>query len=1206
MGRFMRWSIACLLMIMSINLNSVNLTENIEKSASNVRLAFHNQQFYELSGYYIAQIKEYYQKENISLEFIDLPDRNSVVDYVRTNKADFGISSSDIIKDFIQYKDIQVLASLMQHSPNIILSKKENSFLYLSDYVGKTINVNSRDLIELKSAFFKEGIDPSLVKFNIDSQSLDEVIFNHSDAIICSVIDAPYLMMRRGVQPSYIQMINYGVDFYNGVIFSNKDFIKKNPQIVNSFLKASFKGWEEALTNYDDSIDLLLNMPEIKQSNITKDFLKYQAMQIYHLIQPELIDFGHMNPARWNKIAQSYAFLNEIPLNYSLDGFIHNHSQNELKYKNFLRISIILIISISFIVLLFFLWNFRLRKMVSAQVSTIEITQKYLQNIFDSSPDAIFIHDGNTYELLDVNQSMCDMYRCTRDQVLSGDFDVLSLGDSPYDKVNAMRWMERAKTEGQQKFRWLAKRRDLTSFWVDISIRYADIGGQNKFVVLARDIDDRIKAENLIKDSEEKYRIMFTESLESYMIIDDEVIIDCNEALANTLKGERSLVIGQHPGKISPEFQPNGRSSIDLAKEMIEIAMLNGNHRFEWLHQRFDGNSVWVEVHLVKMTLNQKTVLFASWRDINERKQMELAMERRLIALTQPICNLDSIAFEDIFNINDIQKIQDDFAAATGVASVITKTDGTPITQPSNFTDLCKNIIRQSEKGRQNCFKSDSIIGKQCNNLNGPHIQACLSGGLWDCGAKIMVGGQHIANWLAGQVRDETQTEEQMILYAKEIDVDPEKYLEAFRKVPSMSSKQFENIAQMLYTMASQLSNLAYQNVQQARFITDRKKAEEALKESEQKLLSLFASMNEMVVLHELVFNENNEPVDYRITDCNIKYLKLVRKNKDHVVNQLASELYHSDPPPYLNEYVQVCNTGTPITFETYYQPYDKYFLVSVVSPSKNKFATITTDISSNKHSQQLIAAKNKELEQIVYVASHDLRSPLVNVDGYGKELEFSLKEIEAILQHKETDFSSKLLELIPDMKDSIIHIRNSTKQMDALLKGLLTLSRSGRASLNIYQLSMNELLEKIVSSFDYMIKKNEVKLIVEPLEPCFADEVQVNQLFTNLISNAFKFSDPSRTLEINISSELKGSFVEYCVSDNGIGIEKDHLEKIFELFYRLNPDKSEGEGLGLTIVRQIVNRLSGALRVESELGKGSKFFVSLPAYEELNNTIQN
>lgn len=281
MGRFMRWSIACLLMIMSINLNSVNLTENIEKSASNVRLAFHNQQFYELSGYYIAQIKEYYQKENISLEFIDLPDRNSVVDYVRTNKADFGISSSDIIKDFIQYKDIQVLASLMQHSPNIILSKKENSFLYLSDYVGKTINVNSRDLIELKSAFFKEGIDPSLVKFNIDSQSLDEVIFNHSDAIICSVIDAPYLMMRRGVQPSYIQMINYGVDFYNGVIFSNKDFIKKNPQIVNSFLKASFKGWEEALTNYDDSIDLLLNMPEIKQSNITKDFLKYQAMQIY-------------------------------------------------------------------------------------------------------------------------------------------------------------------------------------------------------------------------------------------------------------------------------------------------------------------------------------------------------------------------------------------------------------------------------------------------------------------------------------------------------------------------------------------------------------------------------------------------------------------------------------------------------------------------------------------------------------------------------------------------------------------------------------------------------------------------------------------------------------------------------------------------------------------------------------------------------------
>lgn len=581
-------------------------------------------------------------------------------------------------------------------------------------------------------------------------------------------------------------------------------------------------------------------------------------------------------------------------------------------------------------------------------------------------------------------------------------------------------------------------------------------------------------------------------------------------------------------------------------------------------------------------------------------------MERRLIALTQPICNLENIAFEDIFNLKDIQKIQDDFAAATGVASVITKTDGTPITQPSNFTHLCMNIIRKTEKGKQNCYNSDAIIGKQCNELNGPHIQACLSGGLWDCGAKIMVGGQHIANWLAGQVRDETQAEQKMVLYAKEIGVDPDIYLDAFRKVPAMNKKQFENIAQMLYTMASQLSNLAYQNVQQARFITDRKKAEEALKESEQKLLSLFASMNEMVVLHELVFNENNEPIDYKITDCNNRYLKLIRKNKDNVIDQLASKLYHSDPPPYIKEYVEVCNSGNPITFETYYQPFDKYFLVSVVSPSKNKFATITTDISSNKHSQQLIAAKNKELEQIVYVASHDLRSPLVNVDGYGKELEYSLKEFETLLQNKKMDSSSKLLELIPDMKDSILHIRNSTKQMDALLKGLLTLSRSGRAALNIYQLSMNDLLGKIVSSFDYMIKKNNAQIVVENLESCYADEVQVSQLFTNLISNAFKFSDPSRALIINISSELKGTFVEYCVSDNGIGIQKEHLEKIFELFYRLNPDKSEGEGLGLTIVRQIVNRLSGSLRVESEMGKGTKFFVSLPAYEELNNIIQN
>ncbi len=213
-------------------------------------------------------------------------------------------------------------------------------------------------------------------------------------------------------------------------------------------------------------------------------------------------------------------------------------------------------------------------------------------------------------------------------------------------------------------------------------------------------------------------------------------------------------------------------------------------------------------------------------QELVERVRLEAALESRLVALTRPLDQPEGIAFEDLFELAAIQRLQDEFAAATGVASIITRPDGTPITRPSNFCRLCEGIIRQTETGRDNCFRSDALIGRY--HPDGPVIQPCLSGGLWDAGASISVGDRHIANWLIGQVRDETQTEDKMREYAQTIGVNETTFLEAFREVPAMSSARFKQIAQALFTLANQLSTIAYQNIQQARFITDHRKRAEA------------------------------------------------------------------------------------------------------------------------------------------------------------------------------------------------------------------------------------------------------------------------------------------------------------------------------------------------------------------------------------------
>ena len=204
----------------------------------------------------------------------------------------------------------------------------------------------------------------------------------------------------------------------------------------------------------------------------------------------------------------------------------------------------------------------------------------------------------------------------------------------------------------------------------------------------------------------------------------------------------------------------------------------------------------------------------------------------------RPKDDIGDITFEDLFDIKDIQRLQDEFADATGVASIITHTDGTPITAPSNFCRLCNDIIRKTDKGRENCFKSDALIGRY--HPEGPIIKQCTSGGLWDAGAGITVGGKHIANWLIGQVRDESQTDEGMCAYAREIRVDEGTMIEAFKEVPSMSRDQFGKIARMLFTLAEQLSTAAYLNVQQERIITKTKQLKNKLSRSEATLKSIF------------------------------------------------------------------------------------------------------------------------------------------------------------------------------------------------------------------------------------------------------------------------------------------------------------------------------------------------------------------------------
>jgi signal transduction histidine kinase len=250
------------------------------------------------------------------------------------------------------------------------------------------------------------------------------------------------------------------------------------------------------------------------------------------------------------------------------------------------------------------------------------------------------------------------------------------------------------------------------------------------------------------------------------------------------------------------------------------------------------------------------------------------------------------------------------------------------------------------------------------------------------------------------------------------------------------------------------------------------------------------------------------------------------------------------------------------------------------------------------------LAEKNDELEQVIYVTSHDLRSPLVNLLGFSQELGYSLKALRSFINkadHRSKNTKKKVSGILDDIFDSLKYIQSSTFKMDILLSGLLKVSRVSRMDSTFETIDMNHLISEIANAFEFQLKETDVNLQIGELPPCYGNELHLNQVFSNLLNNALKFLDPQRPGEIKITAKEtdthhgKQGYVVYCVEDNGIGISREYHKKIFEIFSRLNPEDTDGEGLGLTIVNKIISRHHGKVWVESQPGQGSKFYVSLP-----------
>jgi len=315
-------------------------------------------------------------------------------------------------------------------------------------------------------------------------------------------------------------------------------------------------------------------------------------------------------------------------------------------------------------------------------------------------------------------------------------------------------------------------------------------------------------------------------------LIRDRVLLELNERAAAQLGYTRAELIGKNTRMLFHSDEDYER----IGKEFYHDFEARGEGQVAAYYRCKDGSPIEVLIRgsYIDPSDPARGIAFV-FLDIFEIKQNERELQSKVLALTSPSGGGSfNLRFQDLFNLEEIQKIQDAFAEAAGIASIITDAEGEPITQPSRFCRLCYQIIRKTENGRANCIRSDAELGKA--NPSGPTICQCLSGGLLDGGVAIMVGEHHVANWLIGQVMDGSVDPETVRSYAPLIGADQAEFDSALKEVPRMSREDFTKAGEALFLIAEQLSKLAYQNVMQARNIAERKRAEDALKESESRL----------------------------------------------------------------------------------------------------------------------------------------------------------------------------------------------------------------------------------------------------------------------------------------------------------------------------------------------------------------------------------
>jgi signal transduction histidine kinase/ABC-type nitrate/sulfonate/bicarbonate transport system substrate-binding protein len=277
---------------------------------------------FQFAGYYAAIAQGYYRDAGLDVQLIEGSPDHDPTEEVIDGHADYGVGNSDLLLFRNQGHPVVVLADIFQHSPLILVARAASGAKDLQALHDKKLMMIPSESAEIFAYFKHEGVDPTKLNVRPHTFNIEDFINGTVDAMSAYSTDEPFKLMARGVDFYTFVPRSGGIDFYGDCLFTTADEIRRHPRQVRAFREASLKGWAYAMAHPEEIVDLI--MRDYNTQGNTREQYLFEARETAELMHPELIEVGHMNPGRWQAMADTYAEFGMLPRDFSLNGFLYD------------------------------------------------------------------------------------------------------------------------------------------------------------------------------------------------------------------------------------------------------------------------------------------------------------------------------------------------------------------------------------------------------------------------------------------------------------------------------------------------------------------------------------------------------------------------------------------------------------------------------------------------------------------------------------------------------------------------------------------------------------------------------------------------------------------------------------------------------------------------------------------------------------------